>query len=164
MKFVATILALAFHVAVVLGDGPFGFMSEFYDRVEAPLNNLQNQLRSRFVPTLWCGVRNAAPIPDALSAVYPHLDNCCREHDQVRLCGKEKNVKVVSLKFDFSARWSLKEVSASRAFATRRFSSQFSIAIAKSSFETASSLCRRRRRFRCSPSSGRSESWPTWLE
>ncbi|TRY61731.1 hypothetical protein TCAL_01818 [Tigriopus californicus] len=34
---------------------------------------------------LWCGVHDVAPFPEALSSVYPSLDNCCRQHDQCPL-------------------------------------------------------------------------------
>ena len=45
---------------------------------------IQNAFREHFVPTLWCGVRNAAPYsnPGAVSVFYPHLDTCCKMHDQ----------------------------------------------------------------------------------
>ena len=56
-------------------------MEDFYSTVEQPVNRLQNLFRANFAPTLWCGIRNSAPFPDALSAIYPHLDSCCRIHD-----------------------------------------------------------------------------------
>jgi len=45
---------------------------------------IQNAIREHFVPTLWCGVRNIAPYsnPGAVSAFYPHLDTCCKNHDK----------------------------------------------------------------------------------
>ena len=56
-------------------------MEDFYSTIEQPVNRLQNLFRANFAPTLWCGIRNSAPFPDALSAIYPHLDSCCRIHD-----------------------------------------------------------------------------------
>ena len=56
-------------------------MEDFQSTVEQPVSRLQNLFRANFAPTLWCGIRNSAPLPEALSAIYPHLDNCCRNHD-----------------------------------------------------------------------------------
>ena len=60
-------------------------MTDFHSTVEKPVSRLANLFRANFAPTLWCGIRHAAPLPDALSAVYPHLDFCCRNHDQCPL-------------------------------------------------------------------------------
>ena len=61
-----------------------GYWQDFYKSIETPVNRVQNLIRANLAPTLWCGVRNSAPFPEALSAIYPHLDNCCRSHDNVR--------------------------------------------------------------------------------
>ena len=47
--------------------------------VDAATGFVQNRLRGDF---LWCGVHDVAPFPDAVSAVYPNLDDCCRIHDR----------------------------------------------------------------------------------
>ena len=56
---------------------------KLFGDIEERATSIQNEIRANFAPTLWCGVRNAAPFPEALSAIYPHLDSCCRSHDQV---------------------------------------------------------------------------------
>jgi hypothetical protein len=43
------------------------------DRVEKPVNRVQNLFRREFLPTLWCGIRDVAPNDQAVSAIYPHL-------------------------------------------------------------------------------------------
>jgi len=58
---------------------------DFYEQIQTPVDRLQNLFREKFAPTLWCGIRNSAPFPDALSAIYPHLDSCCRSHDNCDL-------------------------------------------------------------------------------
>ncbi|XP_040581708.1 phospholipase A2 [Lepeophtheirus salmonis] len=45
------------------------------------LMTLKGQLLSRINPTYWCGFRNNTPIIDAVSNIYPKVDNCCRAHD-----------------------------------------------------------------------------------
>lgn len=61
----------------------FDLISEdAYALIEQPMNRLQNIIRGTILPTHWCGIRNSAPFPQAISAVYPHLDSCCRKHDQ----------------------------------------------------------------------------------
>ena len=56
---------------------------DFYGTISTPVNRLQNLFRANVAPTFWCGIRNSAPFPEALSAIYPHLDSCCRAHDLV---------------------------------------------------------------------------------
>ena len=68
-------------------------MEDFYSTVEQPVNRLQNLFRANFAPTLWCGIRNSAPFPDALSAIYPHLDSCCRIHDLCPLFIRRGNMQ-----------------------------------------------------------------------
>ena len=60
-------------------------MQDYYSTIEKPVSRLANLFRANFAPTLWCGIRNSAPLPEALSAIYPHLDNCCRNHDNCPL-------------------------------------------------------------------------------
>jgi len=66
----------------LISDG-FGadVASNLYSFMTQPLDRLQNVIRGSILPTYWCGIRNSAPIPEAISAVYPHLDSCCRAHD-----------------------------------------------------------------------------------
>ena len=55
-----------------------------YKALESRIEKIQEEVKANFAPTLWCGIRNVAPFPEALSAIYPHLDSCCRSHDQVK--------------------------------------------------------------------------------
>ena len=56
-------------------------MVRLFFRIEKPVNRIQNLVRVEFLPTLWCGIRDVAPDEKAVSAIYPHLDTCCRDHD-----------------------------------------------------------------------------------
>ena len=71
------------HKAAVNFKTIKGLYEDFYETISGPVDRLQNLYRANLAPTLWCGIRNVAPFPDALSAIYPHLDSCCRSHDQV---------------------------------------------------------------------------------
>lgn len=77
------------NVEAVLGEyqenGSKGLLGSFYAKVEKQLLQKQNIFRDHFLPTIWCGIQDTAPVPLALSAIYPHLDNCCREHDNCPL-------------------------------------------------------------------------------
>ncbi len=53
-----------------------------YNAAKTPIDAIQNHFRSDL---LWCGVRDMAPFPEAVSGVYPNLDYCCRMHDQCPL-------------------------------------------------------------------------------
>merc|ERR1712228_450794 len=57
-------------------------LAEFLDTDD--FVSIQNTIREQIFPTLWCGIRNAAPYshPGAVSLFYPHLDTCCKNHDQ----------------------------------------------------------------------------------
>lgn len=70
-------------VAPILADSPYSkIIGTIAELGREPLYNLQNAFRGDL---LWCGVHDVAPFPEALSSVYPSLDNCCRQHDQCPL-------------------------------------------------------------------------------
>lgn len=86
MKSVFQVLAVLGQV-LVSESGRELLPESFYNWIEKPVNRLQNRFRSEFLPTLWCGVRDVAPDRNAVSAIYPHLDSCCRAHDLCPLVG-----------------------------------------------------------------------------
>jgi len=86
----------------VLSESDQGLLPEsFYNWVEKPVNRLQNKFRSEFLPTLWCGVRDVAPDANAVSAIYPHLDSCCRNHDLCPLVTNKRHIGNLSWMFFF---------------------------------------------------------------
>jgi hypothetical protein len=42
------------------------------------LTKVQNSFRADL---LWCGINDNAPTYLSVSAIYPNLDQCCRQHD-----------------------------------------------------------------------------------
>ena len=83
MRLLAFTSALIFQIGLCVDlETTHSLIHDFQATVKQPVTRLQNLFRANFAPTLWCGIRNVAPFPEALSAIYPHLDSCCRSHDQ----------------------------------------------------------------------------------
>lgn len=118
-----------FNISALSGsDVTSQLTSNAYTLMEQPITRLQNLIRGSILPTHWCGIRNSAPFPEAISAVYPHLDSCCREHDTCPvhikrgkcskgICNKSFLAPILSCDCEFAFRKCLQSLPSPKSFA-----------------------------------------------
>lgn len=81
---IITLYIVSYQRSHAQEENPFDSLrSSVYSAASEQFLEVQNVIRSRSF--LWCGFRDSAPYLSAVSAVYPNLDSCCRNHDNCPL-------------------------------------------------------------------------------